>query len=142
MHPPLTPHRHPMCLEIIEEFQKFYLDHPFGKFFGDCTELKVMGLNFDGFFKFDCLLWLVYIRTTVQASLQARFVVKMDEDALNLNDDDYLSVDEMMDQNEDDHGPDPVQDDSTSVMFFEQFPIQLCLLSRHSMFEAVFFASI
>ncbi|KAF2566225.1 hypothetical protein F2Q68_00025432 [Brassica cretica] len=84
----------------------------------------------------------VYIRTTVQASLQARFVVKMDEDALNLNDDDYLSVDEMMDQNEDDHGPDPVQDDSTSVMFFEQFPIQLCLLSRHSMFEAVFFASI
>ncbi|KAG2288530.1 hypothetical protein Bca4012_030597 [Brassica carinata] len=41
MHPPLTPHRHPMCLEIIEEFQKFYLDHPFGKFFGDCTELKV-----------------------------------------------------------------------------------------------------
>ncbi|KAF2566224.1 hypothetical protein F2Q68_00025431 [Brassica cretica] len=41
MHPALTPHRHPMCLEIIEEFQKFYLDHPFGKFFGDCTELKV-----------------------------------------------------------------------------------------------------
>ena len=66
----------------------------------------------------------------------------MDEDALNLNDDDYLSVDEMMDQNEDDHGPDPVQDDFTSVMFFDQFPLQLCLLSRHSMFEAVLFASI
>ncbi|CAA7054617.1 unnamed protein product [Microthlaspi erraticum] len=41
MHPPLTPHRHPMCLEIIEEFQKCHLDHPIGKFFGDCTELKV-----------------------------------------------------------------------------------------------------
>ena len=66
----------------------------------------------------------------------------MDEDALNLNDDDYLSVDEMMDQNEDDHGPDPVQDDFTSVMFFDQFPLQLCLLSRHSMFEPVLFASI
>ncbi|KAL0844265.1 hypothetical protein Bca101_017511 [Brassica carinata] len=39
----------------------------------------------------------------------------MDYDALNLNDDDYLSVDEMMDQNEDDHGSDSVQDDSTSV---------------------------
>ena len=48
----------------------------------------------------------------------------------------------MMDQNEDDHGPDPVQDDFTSVMFFDQFPLQLCLLSRHSMFEAVLFASI
>ncbi|KAF3581418.1 hypothetical protein DY000_02031297, partial [Brassica cretica] len=30
-----------MFFQIIEEFQKFYLDHPFGKFFGDCTELKV-----------------------------------------------------------------------------------------------------
>ncbi|WZZ75749.1 hypothetical protein YC2023_087119 [Brassica napus] len=40
MHPPLTPHRHPMCVEIIEEFQKCHLDHPIGKFFGDCTELK------------------------------------------------------------------------------------------------------
>ncbi|KAK3183363.1 hypothetical protein Dsin_030649 [Dipteronia sinensis] len=55
MHPPLTIHRHPMCVEvvrpnkvtefivqqIIEEFQKCHLDHPIGKFFGDCTELKV-----------------------------------------------------------------------------------------------------
>ncbi|KAL0799300.1 hypothetical protein Bca101_054475 [Brassica carinata] len=41
MHPPLTPHRHPMCLEIIEEFQKCHLEHPIGKFFGECTELKV-----------------------------------------------------------------------------------------------------
>ncbi|CAH8360646.1 unnamed protein product [Eruca vesicaria subsp. sativa] len=41
MHPPLTPHRHPMCLEIIEEFQKCHLEHPIGKFLGDCTELKV-----------------------------------------------------------------------------------------------------
>ncbi|EOA17730.1 hypothetical protein CARUB_v10006112mg, partial [Capsella rubella] len=41
MHPPLTPHRHPMCLEIIEEFQKCHTEHPIGKFFGECTELKV-----------------------------------------------------------------------------------------------------
>ncbi|KAH0894440.1 hypothetical protein HID58_056869 [Brassica napus] len=41
MHPPLTPHRHPLCLEIIEEFQKCHLEHPIGKFFGECTELKV-----------------------------------------------------------------------------------------------------
>ncbi|KAH0935306.1 hypothetical protein HID58_012423, partial [Brassica napus] len=45
MHPPLTPHRHPMCVEIIEEFQKCHLDHPIGKFFGDCTELKVKLLH-------------------------------------------------------------------------------------------------
>ncbi|KAJ8750593.1 hypothetical protein K2173_015761 [Erythroxylum novogranatense] len=37
MHPPLTFHMHPMCAEIIEQF----LDHPIGKFFGECTELKV-----------------------------------------------------------------------------------------------------
>jgi COX assembly protein 2 len=30
-----------MCLEIIEEFQKCHIDHPIGKFFGECTELKV-----------------------------------------------------------------------------------------------------
>ncbi|CAN1184364.1 hypothetical protein LINPERHAP2_LOCUS36934 [Linum perenne] len=57
MHPPLTLHRHPMCAEvvpdaanaliigfidsIIEEFQKCHSDHPYGKFFGDCTELKI-----------------------------------------------------------------------------------------------------
>lgn len=27
--------------QIIEEFQKCHLDHPIGKFFGDCTELKI-----------------------------------------------------------------------------------------------------
>ncbi|CAN6818618.1 unnamed protein product [Brassica oleracea] len=26
---------------IIEEFQKCHLEHPIGKFFGECTELKV-----------------------------------------------------------------------------------------------------
>nr|XP_034891314.1 COX assembly mitochondrial protein 2 homolog isoform X1 [Populus alba] len=41
MHPPLTLHRHPMCVEIIEQFQKCHLDHPIAKFFGECTELKV-----------------------------------------------------------------------------------------------------
>ncbi|KAJ0093793.1 hypothetical protein Patl1_26869 [Pistacia atlantica] len=41
MHPPLTLHRHPMCAEIIEEFQKCHIDHPIGKFFGECTELKI-----------------------------------------------------------------------------------------------------
>ncbi|XP_065871759.1 uncharacterized protein [Euphorbia lathyris] len=41
MHPPLTLHRHPMCVEIIEEFQKCHLDHPIGKFFGKCTDLKI-----------------------------------------------------------------------------------------------------
>ncbi|XP_008788332.2 COX assembly mitochondrial protein 2 homolog [Phoenix dactylifera] len=41
MHPPLTLHRHPMCVEIIEEFQKCHTDHPIAKFFGQCTELKI-----------------------------------------------------------------------------------------------------
>ncbi|KAF3550769.1 hypothetical protein DY000_02009721 [Brassica cretica] len=29
------------CRVIIEEFQKCHLEHPIGKFFGECTELKV-----------------------------------------------------------------------------------------------------
>ncbi|GAV63275.1 Cmc1 domain-containing protein [Cephalotus follicularis] len=41
MHPPLTLHRHPMCAEIIEQFQKCHVDHPIRKFFGDCTDLKI-----------------------------------------------------------------------------------------------------
>ncbi|KAK7819863.1 cox assembly mitochondrial protein 1, partial [Quercus suber] len=41
MHPPLTLHKHPMCAEIIEEFQKCHIDHPIGKFFGECTNLKI-----------------------------------------------------------------------------------------------------
>ncbi|KAM0946479.1 putative cytochrome c oxidase biogenesis protein Cmc1 [Dioscorea sansibarensis] len=41
MHPPLTLHRHPMCADIIEQFQKCHADHPISKFFGECTELKV-----------------------------------------------------------------------------------------------------
>ncbi|XP_073041579.1 uncharacterized protein [Primulina eburnea] len=41
MHPPLTIHRHPMCAEIIEQFQKCHIDHPLGKFFGECTDLKL-----------------------------------------------------------------------------------------------------
>ncbi|WMV12334.1 hypothetical protein MTR67_005719 [Solanum verrucosum] len=41
MHPPLTLHRHPLCADIIEEFQKCHTDHPLGKFLGQCTELKV-----------------------------------------------------------------------------------------------------
>ncbi|GAA0175572.1 hypothetical protein LIER_28718 [Lithospermum erythrorhizon] len=41
MHPPLTLHKHPLCADIIEQFQKCHLDHPIGKFFGDCTDLKV-----------------------------------------------------------------------------------------------------
>ncbi|XP_022854256.1 COX assembly mitochondrial protein 2 homolog isoform X1 [Olea europaea var. sylvestris] len=41
MHPPLTIHRHPMCAEIIELFQKCHTEHPIGKFFGDCTDLKI-----------------------------------------------------------------------------------------------------
>ncbi|GMJ05649.1 hypothetical protein like AT4G21192 [Hibiscus trionum] len=41
MHPPLTLHRQPMCAEIIEEFQKFHLEHPIAKFFGECTKLKI-----------------------------------------------------------------------------------------------------
>ncbi|XP_050272981.1 uncharacterized protein LOC126716071 [Quercus robur] len=41
MHPPLTLHKHPMCTEIIEEFQKCHIDHPIGKFFGECTNLKI-----------------------------------------------------------------------------------------------------
>ncbi|KAL3834571.1 hypothetical protein ACJIZ3_009307 [Penstemon smallii] len=30
-----------MCVEIIEEFQRCHIDHPIGKFFGECTDLKV-----------------------------------------------------------------------------------------------------
>eukprot|EP00262_Sarcandra_glabra_P001255 TRINITY_DN11289_c0_g2_i2.p1 TRINITY_DN11289_c0_g2~~TRINITY_DN11289_c0_g2_i2.p1 ORF type:complete len:100 (-),score=13.59 TRINITY_DN11289_c0_g2_i2:54-353(-) len=41
MHPPLTLHRHPMCAEIIEQFQKCHADHPIAKFFGECTDLKI-----------------------------------------------------------------------------------------------------
>ncbi|CAI9763309.1 unnamed protein product [Fraxinus pennsylvanica] len=41
MHPPLTIHRHPMCTEIIELFQKCHTEHPIGKFFGNCTDLKI-----------------------------------------------------------------------------------------------------
>ncbi|XP_021841624.1 uncharacterized protein [Spinacia oleracea] len=41
MHPPLTLHRHPMCAEVIEAFQKCHAEHPVGKFFGNCTDLKV-----------------------------------------------------------------------------------------------------
>uniref|UniRef100_A0A453C261 COX assembly mitochondrial protein n=3 Tax=Aegilops tauschii subsp. strangulata TaxID=200361 RepID=A0A453C261_AEGTS len=41
MHPHLTLHRHPMCAEIIEEFQKCHVDHPIKKFFGECTDLKI-----------------------------------------------------------------------------------------------------
>ncbi|EPS68628.1 hypothetical protein M569_06140, partial [Genlisea aurea] len=41
MHPPLTIHRHPMCAEIIEMFQKCHIDHPVGKFFNQCTDLKI-----------------------------------------------------------------------------------------------------
>ncbi|KAJ9174774.1 hypothetical protein P3X46_013380 [Hevea brasiliensis] len=41
MHPPLALHMHPMCAEIIEQFQQCHLDHPIGKFFGKCTDLKI-----------------------------------------------------------------------------------------------------
>ncbi|ESW18959.1 hypothetical protein PHAVU_006G085400 [Phaseolus vulgaris] len=41
MHPPLTLHKHPMCTEIIEQFQKCHVEHPIGKFFGECTDLKI-----------------------------------------------------------------------------------------------------
>ncbi|XP_074276644.1 COX assembly mitochondrial protein 1-like [Silene latifolia] len=41
MHPPLTLHKHPMCAEIIEDFQKCHAEYPYGKFFGSCTELKI-----------------------------------------------------------------------------------------------------
>ncbi|RDX70410.1 COX assembly mitochondrial protein 2-like protein, partial [Mucuna pruriens] len=41
MHPPLTLHKHPMCAEIIEEFQKCHIEHPIAKFFGECTDLKI-----------------------------------------------------------------------------------------------------
>ncbi|XP_068304643.1 uncharacterized protein [Pyrus communis] len=41
MHPLLTLHKHPMCAQIIEEFQKCHVDHPIAKFFGECTDLKI-----------------------------------------------------------------------------------------------------
>ncbi|CAL5329859.1 unnamed protein product [Camellia sinensis] len=30
-----------VCRSIIEQFQKCHLDHPIGKFFGKCTDLKI-----------------------------------------------------------------------------------------------------
>ncbi|KAI3699572.1 hypothetical protein L2E82_43975 [Cichorium intybus] len=30
-----------MCAEIIEHFQKCHIDHPYAKFFGECTDLKI-----------------------------------------------------------------------------------------------------
>ncbi|KAI3448372.1 hypothetical protein Pfo_005037 [Paulownia fortunei] len=30
-----------MCIWIIEQFQKCHIDHPLGKFFGECTDLKI-----------------------------------------------------------------------------------------------------
>ncbi|CAL5329857.1 unnamed protein product [Camellia sinensis] len=30
-----------VCRTIIEQFQKCHLDHPIGKFFGECTDLKI-----------------------------------------------------------------------------------------------------
>lgn len=41
MHPHLTLHRHPMCADIIEQFQKCHIDHPIGKFFNECLEMKL-----------------------------------------------------------------------------------------------------
>ncbi|KAJ7547454.1 hypothetical protein O6H91_08G086600 [Diphasiastrum complanatum] len=41
MHPPLTLHKHPDCAEIILQFKKCHEDHPIGKFFGECTALKI-----------------------------------------------------------------------------------------------------
>ncbi|RZC53063.1 hypothetical protein C5167_011917 [Papaver somniferum] len=41
MHPPLSLHRHPMCAKIIKEFQKCHIEHPYAKFFGECTDLKI-----------------------------------------------------------------------------------------------------
>uniref|UniRef100_A0A1D1XVZ4 COX assembly mitochondrial protein n=1 Tax=Anthurium amnicola TaxID=1678845 RepID=A0A1D1XVZ4_9ARAE len=41
MHPPLTLRRHPMCADIIKQFQKCHADYPIAKFFGECTELKI-----------------------------------------------------------------------------------------------------
>ncbi|WMV12327.1 hypothetical protein MTR67_005715, partial [Solanum verrucosum] len=40
MHSSLTLHRHPLCADIIKEFQKCHTDHPLGKFLGKCTVLK------------------------------------------------------------------------------------------------------
>ncbi|MCL7029032.1 hypothetical protein MKW94_015697 [Papaver nudicaule] len=30
-----------MCQEIIEEFQKCHTDHPYAKFFDECTDWKI-----------------------------------------------------------------------------------------------------
>ncbi|XP_062224779.1 uncharacterized protein LOC133923512 isoform X1 [Phragmites australis] len=51
MHPPLTLHRHPMCAEIIEAFQKCHVDHPVKKLFGECTDLKI---KLDQCFRQEC----------------------------------------------------------------------------------------
>ncbi|KAL2622620.1 hypothetical protein R1flu_002825 [Riccia fluitans] len=41
MHPPLTLHKHPACQEIIIAFKKCHEDHPYTKFLGVCTDLKI-----------------------------------------------------------------------------------------------------
>ncbi|KAG2572349.1 hypothetical protein PVAP13_7KG171500 [Panicum virgatum] len=57
MHPPLTLHRHPMCAEIIEAFQKCHVDHPVKKFFGECTDLKI---KLDRCFGRRCLILFLF----------------------------------------------------------------------------------
>uniref|UniRef100_A0A6B2LX71 COX assembly mitochondrial protein n=1 Tax=Arcella intermedia TaxID=1963864 RepID=A0A6B2LX71_9EUKA len=40
MHPPLALHKHPHCVEVINQFHKCHQDHPYGKFFGYCNQAK------------------------------------------------------------------------------------------------------
>ncbi|XP_068676018.1 COX assembly mitochondrial protein 2 homolog [Montipora capricornis] len=40
MHPSLAPHLHSDCLEIIKQLHRCHDEHPLGKFFGKCNDLK------------------------------------------------------------------------------------------------------
>jgi len=40
MHPPLALHLHPLCKEVIIEFENCHKEHPYKKFIGACNDLK------------------------------------------------------------------------------------------------------
>jgi len=41
MHPPLTPHRHKDCLEVINALKNCHLEHNVAKFWGACNDQKL-----------------------------------------------------------------------------------------------------
>jgi len=40
MHPPLAPHKHPDCADIIRKLEDCHVAHPVAKFWGACNDVK------------------------------------------------------------------------------------------------------